>query len=280
MNVRIAWARVVPVLLLVVVCAASPRTMALAQPEQPCTSPERGPLEPGQTVTGRIDQCHPEEFWTFEGVRGQPVSISMERPDPPTFASLDLDPILRLLGPPIGERTPVVAEDDDGGIGVDARIELVLRTTGTYRIVATSFDRAAGDYVLRLKVLGMSATDRGAILPGETVSGRVDAENEEEVWTFEGMQGQRVLISMRRARPLTLESIALDPLLFLMAPEQDGITPVEDFDDDGGDAVDALIVRVLERTGTYRILATRLSDSFGAYQLTFQVEERMARTDE
>jgi hypothetical protein len=267
-------ARSALILALIAVPAALAQTGALAQPAQPCTSPERGQVSHGDVVTGRIDECHPEEFWTFEGVRGQAVIISMERPDPPTFAGLDLDPILQLLGPAIGERMPMIAEDDDGGIGVDARIELVLRTTGTYRIVATSFERAAGDYVLRFRVLGMSATDRGAIQPGETVSGTLDAANEEEVWTFEARQGQRVLISLRRARPTSLESIALDPLLFLMAPEQDGTTPVEDFDDDGGDGVDAMIVRVLERSGTYRILATRLGDSFGTYQLTFQVEEQ------
>lgn len=263
--------------LIVMAVIAQPRTVVLAQPAQPCPSPERGMVTPGQTVTGRIDECHPEEFWTFQGVRGQAVIISMERPVPPTFAGLDLDPTLRLLGPPIGERTPTVAEDDDGGIGVDARIELVLRTTGTYRIVATSFERSTGDYVLRFRVLGLAATQRGEIRPGETVSGVLDAVNEEEVWTFEGTQGQRVLISMRRARPISLESIALDPLLFLMGPEQDGVAPIEDFDDDGGDVADSLIVRTLERSGTYRILATRLGDSFGTYQLTLQVQEAAGR---
>src|SRR6266511_1107589 len=51
---------------------------------------------------------------------------------------------------------------------INACIERRLMATGRYRIVATSFESAAGDYLLRLKIIGANATDRGTILPDET----------------------------------------------------------------------------------------------------------------
>jgi hypothetical protein len=249
---------------------------AAAQPEM-CGPVDRGWIGHGETVNGAISDCHREEIWTFEGVEDQVVIIRMARPSPPTFEGLDMDPVLRLLAPSREGPMAVEAENDDGGLGVDAQIQAILSATGQYRIVATAFEGAIGDYTLSLFVRGVSPANRGEIQPGETVGGRIDPGNPEEVWWFEGRAGQRVLISMRRVRPITLESITLDPLLFLMAPERDGHTNlVEDEDDDGGDEFDALIVRVLERTGWYGILATSLDDTFGEYVLTLQMEDVQA----
>jgi hypothetical protein len=103
-------------------------------------------------------------------------------------------------------------------------------------------------------------------------SGQVDAANPEDSWTFEGRAGQRVLITMRRARPLSVDSLFLDPLLFLFRTDENGVDVVESLSDDSQDELDATILVTLERSGRYRIVATRLGDSFGRYELTFEVQ--------
>jgi hypothetical protein len=262
----------------VVVCIAMQPPDAQAQPQAPgspgqdCGPVDRGMITAGQTVTGRIDACHQEEYWDFDGVRGQAVIITMDRPDPPTFGGLEMDPFLRLLRPAGDGDRMVESENDDGGIGVNARIDRRLMASGRYRIVATSFEGATGDYLLRLSIIGANATDRGTILPDETVRGRVDGDNPEDAWWFDGVAGQRVLIAMQRPRPMTLEGITLDPLLYLFSPENGGMTTIIDVNDDGGDDVDSLIVGRLEQTGRFRIVATRVTDSFGEYRLTLRLE--------
>src|SRR5262249_40149740 len=62
------------------------------------------------------------------------------------------DAFLRLLDP----AGKVVAEDDDGGGGLNARIDYRAPAAGTYRIAVTSFDGGLGPF--RLLVLG----DKGA----------------------------------------------------------------------------------------------------------------------
>ena len=108
-----------------------------ASPGQDCGPVDRGMLAPGQTVTGRIDACHQEEDWEFDGLRGQAVIITMDRPDPPTFGGLEMDPFLRLLRPAEDGDRMVESENDDGGIGVN----LFLFPT-QYIDVATLGERA------------------------------------------------------------------------------------------------------------------------------------------
>jgi hypothetical protein len=260
-------------------CVALRPPGAVAQPQDPgapqqaCEPVVRGMITPGETVSGRIDDCHQEEYWEFDGMRGQAVIISMDRPDPPTFGGVDMDPILRLLAPEQDGSRMMESENDDGGIGVNARIERRLMESGRYRIVATSFEAAAGDYELRLTIIGANATDRGTIRPDETVTGRIDAGNPEDAWWFDGVAGQRVLIAMQRPRPTTLEGITLDPLLYLFSPEDGGVTTIIEVNDDGGDEVDSLIVGLLEQSGRFRIVATRVADSFGDYRLTLRLED-------
>jgi hypothetical protein len=59
-----------------------------------------------------------------------------------------LDPFLRLLDP----AGNLLAEDDDGGDGLNARIIFRAPATATYQIVARSFGAACvGDFTLEVK---------------------------------------------------------------------------------------------------------------------------------
>ena len=246
--------------------------LASAQPRD-CAPVERGPLRPGQVVTGEIDDCRRSEIWTFDGIEGQALTISMEQTLPPSFASIDLDPFLRLFGPGDDGEEMLLAQNDDGGYGFNARIQYILGASGRFRIMATAVAETSGDYQLWYTFVGLGASHRGTIRSGDSVSGLLDASNPEDSWTFEGRAGQRVLIAMRRTQPLSLDSLFLDPLLFLLWTDENGVDIVEELSDDSQDELDATILATLERGGRYRIVATRLGDSFGRYRLTFQVQD-------
>lgn len=79
-----------------------------------CVAPHR----PGTKVA---------DLYSFRGVRGQVVTITMTRT---TLAN----PFLVLLGPNGG----LLAQNNNGGGGVNARIRLTLPSTGTYIIEATA----------------------------------------------------------------------------------------------------------------------------------------------
>ena len=98
-----------------------------------------------QTIMGRLDQNSTDledngiyfEFHTFEGNAGEALTIDL--------TSDDFDALLFLLSP-TGED---IAADNNGASGTNARIVITLPMTGTYTIVASSYQIGAiGDYQL------------------------------------------------------------------------------------------------------------------------------------
>lgn len=90
----------------------------------------------GTTITGRIDEITPELNFAFFGMKGDAITISLNRGDG------DLDPTVALLN---SEQT-VITQDDDSGEGQNARItRYVLTQSGTYYIRAMRFSGTDGD---------------------------------------------------------------------------------------------------------------------------------------
>lgn len=118
------------------------------------------PITIGQQVNGSLSTADCRfsdgsylDFYGFSAVGGQQVSISMD--------SSSFDTYLFLIGP----GGNVVAQDDDGGPGVNSRIPadsgfFTLPATGNYTIIANSFlGGATGSYVLTL--VGQTITGEG-----------------------------------------------------------------------------------------------------------------------
>jgi len=90
--------------------------------------------------------AYASDRYTFTGAAGQLAPLSLN--------AAAFDPYLYLIGP----NGTVLAEDDDGGGGLNARIPagsgfFRLPASGAYTIEVTSFEAlSAGDYTLRLSV--------------------------------------------------------------------------------------------------------------------------------
>ena len=108
----------------------------------------------GQTVSGTLTRQDCElydgsftDFWEFQGVHGQPVSV--------TRSSKQLDTYL-ILYDPISE---AVEHSDGGGGGTNARIAYTLSATGSWAIGANAGPDETGSYTL---TLNCSASSGGA----------------------------------------------------------------------------------------------------------------------
>ncbi|MFB6074009.1 MAG: PPC domain-containing protein [Haloarculaceae archaeon] len=204
------------------------------------------------TATGAIDKSDPFDgdrrgFYepvTFRGSAGQTVRIEM--------GSGTGDTYLRLLGPD----GSVVAENDDGGQGLNATIErATLPSDGEYTVVATSYSPIETfRYRLSVEVIGSGApggADLRSIDADQTVSSRLDEgdptagflRGHYEPVTFRGRAGQSVTIEMTSQRG--------DPYLFLYGPDGDVVARNDDVR-----GLNARIRTDLPASGEYTIVAT------------------------
>ena len=97
---------------------------------------------PGLELRGQLDKQTPTLVYQVKLAAGKTYVIDMVSPDPKA-----LDPYLRLTDAS-GKK---LAEDDDSGGGLNARIVYRAAQAGTYRIHATSFNQGAGAFTLTVR---------------------------------------------------------------------------------------------------------------------------------
>ena len=192
------------------------------------------------------------------------------------MTSVDVDSWLALRsGSPPGVVVPL-EEDDDGGTGLDARIERPL-VPGSYTIEATTLDPGeTGDFTLRVTVsavgggcsrsmglLGTRTYTRGDILDGSCSTEHYPDGEHALYYGF----------TLDEAADVTMEMTALDMdswLALRRGSSPGSVEPLAE-DDDGGTGVDARIERSLA-PGSYTIEATtRFAGETGNFTLTVTV---------
>ena len=91
-----------------------------------------------QAVIGKAGE---EDLFTFEVTRGRRHTIDTRG---------DTDVVMKLFGP--DSRTDLIAEDDDSGVGTNARLNVDL-VAGTYVVQVRHYDRrrGKGDYTLGVR---------------------------------------------------------------------------------------------------------------------------------
>jgi subtilisin family serine protease len=248
--------------------ASTTGTYALTLSTQTANCPST-PIAVGQTINGTlsISDCRLSDdslfdSYTFSGTAGQSISISM------TSATIDT---YLLFFRPDGT---LLAEDDDGGTGLNSRIPpdtgtLTLPVTGTYKIFANSFAaNTTGSYSLTLSGTTPVTCSSTAITLGQTINGtlstsdcRLSDNSFFDSYTFNGTAGQQIAVEM--------SSPNFDTFLFLLGP--DGL--VVD-DDDGGDGFNSRIPAetgffTLPSSGSYTILTNSFAPNItGNYTLS------------
>jgi hypothetical protein len=210
--------------------------------------PGGGVIEVGETVEGSLQRGIHDE-WTFTAEAGSFVTISMN--------SEAFDAFLELYD----SSGTLLAQNDDAGGSLNSMIRFFeIPTTGTYSIHARSYSGTqGGPYTLSLEQGAVGAGSEGSIEPGETIEGEL-AFGERSEWTFDGVAGQMVTIS--------LTSEEFDSYLELLGPGRSSLIA----DDDGGGFPHAMIDGfVLPETGLYTIIVRSFGDrGGGVFLLTLE----------
>ena len=108
-------------------------------------------LSRGASSSGSLATADPQlgdnshyDIWFYDATAGQSITVNME--------SADFDTYL-ILARLVGDRVEFLAEDDDGGNGLNSQLTATLPAAGTYFILANSYGPGAtGSYTLRTEV--------------------------------------------------------------------------------------------------------------------------------
>lgn len=216
----------------------------------------------GDQLSGRLDATTRTRYFRFQARRGDVITAIVLR------ETGNIDPLVRL------ETVDqiVLAQDDDGGDGRNARMAAItIPAGGEYFLVVTHADDETDDVEgeFTIQLTGRTGIVGGRALEmvyGTTVSGTIDTQNDTEDYVFFGAEGDVINIRMEQA------SGDLDPLVTLYDSDGKQIA----FDDDSGDDQDAIIRSFeLPRDDMYFIAASRFQreqgTTVGAYILTLEL---------
>ncbi|MCY3780884.1 MAG: PPC domain-containing protein [Chloroflexi bacterium] len=216
-------------------------------------------IEHDGLISGRLDGGNPRDVYYVDGLRGEVIRFELNATDG------DLDPVLGVFDD--SGRLALWRDDSDGATGVYR--DLTMERTGRYFVVVGRFGYSlgttAGTYDLRMTRKGV-LSERGSTLRyGDSVIGTISNTSAEVYYTFQAQQGDILTISMVRS------SGTLDP--FLRVVDGDRFVIAEN-DDQHGETRNARIDGlIIERGGTYIVMATRYDDSSGSFVLSIEEAE-------
>ena len=235
--------------------AAAAKPLASSKPSAPA---ERR-LVPGSTVTGVLSSSPrgplgtTEGDWRYRGRAGETITLDLR--------SSEFDPFLTLYS--VGATATRVAQDDNGGGGLNSKIVYRLPADGEY--VARAERRLpgrSGSYTLSFTASGGSragarASANRAIVAGSVVTGELDGSDPKmhdgtpyELWTYMGRSGETIRI--------TLRSDDFDAFVSI-GTVTNGVFTAIDSADDGAGGTHSRLEITLPFTGRYSIRANSLS---------------------
>ncbi|MEM7415606.1 MAG: PPC domain-containing protein [Gemmatimonadota bacterium] len=119
--------------------------LSVSAPVDPANLPTAGrqlslgvPMSGALTDTDARYDGHLVQAWSFRAEAGQRVTIDQ--------MSEDFDSYLRIVGPGLSERT-----NDDGGDGLNSRLDVTFPETGEYRIIAGSLGGNTGSFTVQVR---------------------------------------------------------------------------------------------------------------------------------
>lgn len=244
-------------------------------------APQTSSIAYGSRTSGTLaaDQSN---LYTIHGEAGQVLEVALLAGDE------ELDPYLNLYAGGDNYGDPI-ANDDDGGEGLNSHLRFILPESGTYTIEAMGYGGSAGAYTLRVNDMQAHAVQfpEQVIDLGETASGYVGdpyAELSADPQTITYQLTPEALAAVRAgAGEVTFNMMAdaggdedfpssIDPFLELGFDTPAGFASLQ-ADDDGGEGLNSRIainLSSLAADGDWlerlRIRATSIG-SGGAYRI-------------
>ncbi len=204
-----------------------------------------------------LSQQSSSDKWTFEGLPGDVISLTMKR------LSGTLAPYLLLLGP-----DGAVVKFTDYPSPDEAYLDsMSLTVPGTYTVIAQRApgSSTAGDYELRLtrSAEGFIPVDDGdgPIQYGKTVAGALWNEHPSNGYTFEGMPGETIRITIS---PVDGN---LEPSVLLLDPDGGSISVYNN----SSDYTTYYAEVRLPKAGQYSLAVSSTYSTIGNYELTVEL---------
>lgn len=218
----------------------------------------RGRLNVGQNVRGSLDYAGDKDWFRIRLTAGESYRFALAS-DGESGVS---DPYLRLHGADGAE----IAQDDDGGEGLNAYLEFTAATTGNYFVEAGGFSPdATGGYTISAAagdIPGDASTDASLGADGDFREGVLGTAGDSDWYALRLTEGQSVRIGLdSAASPDALQ----DPMLVLHASEGAEIAR----DDDGGAGFNSWLEYTAPAAGVYFVEARGFAeDAAGRYGIT------------
>ena len=210
-------------------------------------------LEPGGVVESRLDADGDRRAHPIATVPGQAVVVEV--------APLDgLDTYLRVYD----VDGMLVAEDDDGGVGLGSRLEFTPEVAGRH-IAEVGAYQDAGHGRYRLILTRTAVVDPAAQVLDE--GGMVvDGDAEQSRFPFQASRGSLITITVRADG-------GFDPVVELLGPDGAQIGR----DDDGGAGRDSRLEVRTEAEGLHVAVVSGFGGDTGDFQITVTVVEPAKR---
>jgi serine protease Do len=227
---------------------------------------DKKPVVKPVEIQGELTDNDPKDKEIGGPAKVHKIKLKQGTPYLIDLTSTDFDSFLRLLDADGAE----LGHDDDGGEGFNSRLRFSPKSSGEFQLVATSYDKKPGKYLLRIQSMDINA--KAVAVGDEPVAvidqlGEGDAKN-----ALGGLQNRckiyRADLKAGAKYVLDLESTDFDAFLIL----QDGAGNVLASDDDSGGNLNSRIRFACPTSGNYVIIATGLGNPLGEFQLKIRKE--------
>ena len=227
-------------------------------------------VEVGGTATGEVEAAHDRDWLAVDLKAGVTYRFDLE--GAATEAGTLADPHLHGVHGPSGKPVPGT-EDDDGGEGLNARLEFTARETGTHHVVAGAGGSGTGAYTLSVSEaegqgtddVPADATTTATVAVGGSAAGEIGAAHDRDWYAVELEEGVTYRFDLEGSETGT--GTLSDPYLRGVHDAQGDLIPGTT-DDDGGAGFDAKLLFTATETGIYYVAAGAYGSGTGAYTLS------------
>ncbi len=227
---------------------------------------DSGRVTVGGSNTGDIGQPRDRDWFAVELTGGRAYRVDLE--GSPTGQGTLLDPYLRNI---YFDREPLPGmADDDGGVGLNSRVDILAPESGTYYISAGAYSNRTGSY--RVSVMEVAddypaAVDTGAaVTVGVPVGGTVDYGGDVDWFAVTLVAGRHYRIDLEGTS--TGQGDLEDPSLSgIYNSAGDPVAGVGD-NDDGGAGYNSRLEFTAPESATYYIAAAAHAAHTGSYRLS------------
>lgn len=264
----------------VVSVAANDAAAATATVDQPAAADDysggtdtSGTINIGSVIHGNLEEQNDTDWFGINLTQGQPVVLELEG-DPTGQGTLP-DPYITVFD----QYGVEVASNDDGGSGLNSRLEIDAPVSGVYFVEARGFGGSTGTYQLSAHTgaplvavqpiqpdvpaddYPADPSTTGELYPGVFIVGDLEASNDTDWFSVTMDQGQTVIFDLE-GEP-TGQGTLSDPYLTLYDYGGNEI----DRNDDGGEGYNSQLTFTAPSAGTYFVEARGFGGGSGTYSI-------------